>query len=313
MNISAWCRDDWNQFIQRTENSTVFCNSFFLEAYEGEVKYYRCVKGDETLAAFAYVESDIGVCEIKPFQAYSAFTIKNIDNYKQYRRNDLIYKIFTAFSDYFFNQFVKVDLNFHPYFIDTRPFQWKNFNERDKGFYDVGINYTTILNIEKPEDTSGYRQSRRYDLNKSFKADCSTSETNQYKILSDLYEMTFARQSISTSQAVKSLMRNIFENSLKMKSGVMFLTEIDQTPASVSFFLYDKQIAYYLWGASNPDFRKCGVGTRNLFDSFNSLHRNYGINEVDMVGVNSPNRGDFKLSFGGMLKPYYTIFKVTKG
>ena len=34
-----------------------------------------------------------------------------------------------------------------------------------------------------------------------------------------------------------------------------------------------------------------------------------GVSQIDMEGVNSPERGKFKLGFGGILKPYYHISK----
>ena len=34
-----------------------------------------------------------------------------------------------------------------------------------------------------------------------------------------------------------------------------------------------------------------------------------GGKNINFEGVNSPNRGDFKLSFGGDLKTYYNIIK----
>ena len=48
------------------------------------------------------------------------------------------------------------------------------------------------------------------------------------------------------------------------------------------------------------------TGTAVLWDAFNGLS-DHGIREVDLEGVNSPQRGWFKMSFGGDLVPYYEL------
>jgi hypothetical protein len=43
-----------------------------------------------------------------------------------------------------------------------------------------------------------------------------------------------------------------------------------------------------------------------MFDNLEHA-RLRGLAEVDFVGVNSPNRGDFKLSFNPDLRPYFDL------
>ena len=43
-----------------------------------------------------------------------------------------------------------------------------------------------------------------------------------------------------------------------------------------------------------------------LFGVFKKLSK-IGIDTVDMEGINSPNRGWFKQSFGGIIKQYFEI------
>ncbi|MBF0331987.1 MAG: GNAT family N-acetyltransferase, partial [Candidatus Omnitrophica bacterium] len=80
-------------------------------------------------------------------------------------------------------------------------------------------------------------------------------------------------------------------------------------PMSGSLFVFDRFRAYYLIGGTDPDFRQYGVGTRNFHDVFVRLNSELGIKEVDFVGVNSPGRGGYKLSFGARIVPYFFIQK----
>ena len=75
---------------------------------------------------------------------------------------------------------------------------------------------------------------------------------------------------------------------------------------SMAFFAIDHIRAYYLFGANDPGIRDQHTGTAVIWDAFRFLNAT-GVKEVDLEVVNSPNRGWFKLSFGGELVPYYNL------
>ena len=66
----------------------------------------------------------------------------------------------------------------------------------------------------------------------------------------------------------------------------------------------------YLFGAGSPGLKEHCCGTITFWDAFKDLSKNRGIKEVDFEGVNSPQRGKFKLSFGGDLRTYFQIKKT---
>jgi hypothetical protein len=72
----------------------------------------------------------------------------------------------------------------------------------------------------------------------------------------------------------------------------------------------DGQRCYYLFGATDPELRKSESGTKNLIDAFARVFADQGLCEADLLGVNSPQRGGFKLSFGARLQPYFAVAKV---
>ena len=69
-------------------------------------------------------------------------------------------------------------------------------------------------------------------------------------------------------------------------------------------YLVDDRTVYYLFGANHPEFRKMGGGTLLVAEMIKDAFVR-GVAEVDFVGVNSPNRGDYKISFNAELKPYF--------
>jgi lipid II:glycine glycyltransferase (peptidoglycan interpeptide bridge formation enzyme) len=76
--------------------------------------------------------------------------------------------------------------------------------------------------------------------------------------------------------------------------------------ASTALFLHDADTAYYLFGANEPALRATGVSTLLLFDAMEQC-REQGLLLLDMVGVNSPQRGDYKTSFGAELRSYFLV------
>ena len=74
-------------------------------------------------------------------------------------------------------------------------------------------------------------------------------------------------------------------------------------PTYFVFFVVDSKRAYYLYGAGDEELRGSFCGTIAFWDACRRLAEG-GVNEIDFLGVNSPRRGAFKLSFGGRLIPY---------
>ena len=85
---------------------------------------------------------------------------------------------------------------------------------------------------------------------------------------------------------------------------------MDGVPACAALFVLDSKRAYYAYGASDPELRHTEIGTQLMYESFVMLNKEYGVAEVDLVGVNSPQRGGFKMSFGGRLVPYFVVRKM---
>ena len=70
---------------------------------------------------------------------------------------------------------------------------------------------------------------------------------------------------------------------------------------------WDTKRAYYLFGAGSDARSAPWQGTLAHWAAFQHLAQEHGVREVDLEGVNSPQRGWFKLSFGGDLRPYYRL------
>ena len=104
-------------------------------------------------------------------------------------------------------------------------------------------------------------------------------------------------------------MKNIVQNSFfPYKSTIYTSKDKNNKINAFVYFLHSNRSAYYLFGGSSDEGRKCGALTFLIYSFLEEcLYKNFEF--FDFVGANSPNRGDFKLSFGSKLFPYYELTK----
>ncbi|WP_151231026.1 hypothetical protein [Campylobacter hyointestinalis] len=122
------------------------------------------------------------------------------------------------------------------------------------------------------------------------------------------YEILIKSQGEDVLQSKLQNMRNIIINILDNKKGVMFVTRNSKGEILyITIFIFDKYRAYYLFGAGNPQAVEIYKGAICFWDAFIKLAQIFDIKELDLEGINSPQRGWYKLSFGGNITPYYEI------
>ena len=123
-------------------------------------------------------------------------------------------------------------------------------------------------------------------------------------ILDILHSKTFERQGISRDAIQSNLVKSISKSALLNNYGSLRYASLNDVPVSAVLFLYDDRSAYYLFGANDPEYRNLFGGTMLLVSMIEDVFKR-GLKEVDFVGVNSPQRGDYKISYNADLRPYY--------
>jgi lipid II:glycine glycyltransferase (peptidoglycan interpeptide bridge formation enzyme) len=78
----------------------------------------------------------------------------------------------------------------------------------------------------------------------------------------------------------------------------------DGAVAAAALFVYDRTAAYYLAAGTDPELRETGAGT-SIVLAFIERAIARGLHGVDVCGINSPQRGDFKTSFNALPVPYF--------
>ena len=310
---------EWDAYIEASENGTIFLMSHYLKSLNAFITPCYVYNRKELRAAFLLIENENKESLLMhDFVIYSGIVFGQPaykQNYSQI--NSDRFRLSTFVAKYLMDKYEKIDVALHPTCIDIRPFLWVNYGT-ELPQYNVDVRYTSYVQIEdfakadKLEDISIYKKasnSRRQEIRYAIKEGVETKKDFDADQFVQFYEQTMERQQIkvleSTLEEMKILIKNLFEAGL----GKMFVScTKNGEPGSMAFFGTDNKRAYYLFGANDPDLRDKHTGTAVIWDAFKFLSEG-GCSEVDLEGVNSPQRGWFKLSFGGDLRPYYQIYK----
>ena len=123
----------------------------------------------------------------------------------------------------------------------------------------------------------------------------------------ELYRLTFNRQSIPISDATISRVEEIIKGSNSNLLGSLDIAYSKSgAPLSGVFIISDQNADIYLFGATDPQYRKEFGSTRLILDA---IERSFSDKKsiFDLCGMNSPKRGAYKASFNSRVVPYYEV------
>jgi lipid II:glycine glycyltransferase (peptidoglycan interpeptide bridge formation enzyme) len=176
--------------------------------------------------------------------------------------------------------------------------------------YTAYVDLTGFAGADAPEDIPLFAElsySRRQEVRKARKEGAHTTEEADADGLAAFYALTLRRQNIEPEPERLEELRFLAAGLLQTGMARLFVSRMPGgAPASMALFGRDAKRAYYLFGAGDPALRGTPCGTAVLWDAFAALAGS-GCRALDMEGVNSPQRGWFKLSFGAEILPYYQL------
>ncbi len=301
----------WDNFVATSPQGNVFCQSSFLRALNVEYDLWVVLKKQETIAGAIIFRSGQEVLHAPlPFTMYQGVLLGNeILALASHTRSIWILKVTEFLLQNLSRRYDRVSFCLHHAFDDLRAFQWFHHQQPELGFFKIDLKYTGLLNLAKNRDFDTYlsniRPTRRYEHRRAVKLGLTVEESKDVDILCSLHHKTFDRQGIELTQNERRWVRSITAEALQSGFGqLMLCREKSGECASATLFLHDDQCAYYMFGANNPDHLNLNGGTFLMLENIR-FYIGRGLKWVDMVGVNSPNRGDFKTSFNPKVVPYF--------
>jgi len=315
--VPATNYSDWDSFSMQSPQRSVFFQSRYLSVVGRKYALFFVRQGEQIKAGVALVLSDDGgSCQLDSLVIYNGILFAAAETSRpakaRMERFELTEFIIKELND----RFNGVEMSLSPAFEDMRPFLWHNFHSSqaaDK--FRIDLRYTSFLDISEffllkaDSETDLFRRldnSRQADLRKA-QGRLAFGETDEVERFVQFYDEILLSQGAAMDSKKLDRIRNLIVSILHEKLAKMFavINENGQLTYMMLFTLFQNQ-GCYLFAAGDQNNRQRYDGTYCLWESLKALSR-LGVREIDLEGVNSPQRGAFKLGFGGDLRPYFRV------
>ena len=175
----------------------------------------------------------------------------------------------------------------------------------------MSLSYTGVIHLDRfssfEDFLSSIRAARRQDARKAEKTGLRIELSHDVSEFIHLYELTFSRQGIASDDLqLAKVYRNV-RTLLETGLGQILIAR-SSTGKVVSAIVTasDPICSYYLFGATDPTYRSTGANSALLLHAIQGMFQS-AKKSFDMVGVNSPQRGDFKTSFNAEPVPFFAL------
>ena len=301
--------DLWNKFEVNSPQSSIYSSIESIQTFKKNLDLFSISKGEEIKCIiYLYVEEK-KIITSTPL-IYSGILFEPQKKQKKSRYLLEKFKLTEIFINEILNQYKAIDINLHYNVEDIRPFLWFNYHEPNKPKFKTEVKYTSLINLKnksledlfkdlddvKQRDIRKVIKDNNYKINYDFDLD----------ILKKLYIKTMKKNNPNFSDKnfdkILSFLEKIFLSKKAFQTNLFFENKI----IYCNFFSYYNNIACYLFGAGDVDVKERLGGTYSLWKSIEKCHSKK-VSCIDLEGVNSPQRGSFKINFGGDLSNYYKI------
>jgi hypothetical protein len=303
----------WDNFVCASPQANIFCTTQFLDALLEEYDLLMVEENGRSQIGAVVLKHDGSPTRAPyPFTMYQGILFDQAGLAKPFHKRlkwqlDVVESLLAALE----RLYDRISFCIHYAVEDMRSFQWFHYHTPELGQFRIDLRYTGLLDLQTVPDFNHYlgtvRSVRRQEYRYAQEKGLSTEVSTDVGLLSRLHRMTFDRQGITQSTEEERLLLSIAEASLKNGFGrLLVCRDGSGNAASATLFLYDAHCGYYLFGGNDPDYRKTGAGTYLVLENIKWCMENR-LSRVDFVGINSPNRGDFKTSFNAAPRPYFIV------
>jgi len=303
-------KNKWDQFISTSPQGNIFSKTCFLDALSVQYELWLIENNKELVGGAVILKGENKVLQQQyPFSMYQGIFFSDLwQKLSIHKRPVWQAEIMQFLLDQLTQHYSTLSFCLHYSLDDLREIQWFNYHMPEMGQFQLNLRYTGIIDLNATKNIEEYllsiRKTRRNEYRQASR-NLTVEKTKNIKVLDQLHQLTFERQGIQRTKEEVSLLKSITSAALKKNFGELLVClDSNKKPASATLFLYDNHCGYYLFGANDPDYRKSNSGVYLFIENIKKS-KERGINNIDVCGINSPNRGDFKTSLNAKPIPYF--------
>jgi hypothetical protein len=312
---STQCLDkaEWDQFVEDSPQGNIFCRSAILEALGEEYELWFVEDGSERWLGTVIITRDGQPIRAPyPFTMYQGVLLSaKFCQLSPHRRVSLTLELMNFLLAQLQQRFNLISFCLHHRFEDLRSFSWFHYHEPEQGQFEIALRYTALIDLSPFESFDQYLgtigKDRRYKYRYARSLGLVIRESTDLQALDRLCDLTYERQKIERDPQESRLLKSITQAALAGGFGeLLACTDPSGTIASMIVFLYDNKYGYNWVGANDPQYRFSGAATYLMLEGI-KRSKARGLTKVDVVGINSPQRGYFKTSFNAVPVPYFVV------
>ena len=301
--------DLWDDFECNSPQSSIFSSKEAIQTFEKNLDLFSISKGAEIKCLiYLYKESKSKITNLPLI--YSGILFQAQKKQKNSRYLAEKFKLTEVIISDILSQYQSVELNLHFNVKDIRPFLWFNYHEKKLPKFKTEVRYTSLINLKnkniedifknlddvKQRDIKKIIKNKNYQINYDF----------DLKLLKKLYikmmrknDPNFVDKNLDN---IMLFLEKIYQKGKAFQTNLIFNNKLLYS----NFFSCHNNSACFLYAAGDPDVLERLGGTYTLWKSIEKCYQKK-INFIDLEGVNSPQRGSFKINFGGDLYNYYKL------
>lgn len=315
---------EWDRLVNESPQGTLFSERHYLAYANIPHDLYLIRKGNQLKAGICVIKMANGSgCVRDDLVIHNGIIFPPDETKKSVRKRFEQFELTEFAITELDRLYSPIELALSPQFEDLRPFLWHNYHDpcASKKF-SIDLRYTTYLDIkdlvniedEQSETFHGMETLRQRHVRDASKKGGYVRIGDDGTLLVDYYRALMTRQGTPAKEEKLSRIRRLVQGLAVAGHGAIYeVLNSRGVVVYVAVYGWDNKRAYYLFGAGHPEVTEPWQGTLAHWGAFKDLARRVGIREVDLEGVNSPQRGWFKLGFGGSLVPYYEVRKKGGG
>ena len=309
LNFEKCSEVEWDLILKNSHQSNLFSKTFFLKNCGSKFHLWKVIQGNEIKAGVCLlVDSDEKESIENKFIIHNSIYF-NLNKKRilpkiredKFQITDFIIKNLTF-------KYKKIFLSLDPSVNDLRPFQWYNYNLEGPRF-QISTKYTSWLDLseiklfknkneEKFELFKNLEPVRRYSIRQAKKEDSIIQFSKDSKKFLDLYKKFLSKNSSNEMKDDLEIISKITEELLEQDKGIIAYIYSNKNELIYSILTgWDETKAYYLFGVGSAVNKRSWQGTIGLWSIIKYIANNKDIKIFDFEGVNSPNRGWFKLGW----------------
>ena len=307
-------RAAWDRFAASSPQGNVFCSTPFLQALGEEFELLFVEDGSSPVLGVIRLSRDGTPLRAPyPLTMYQGLLwAEEVAALPSHSRTKHGLEAIEYLLSELEKEFARISFCLHHRFEDLRGFSWFHYHEPERGRFQIDLRYTGLLDLLNVSDFESYlasiRTTRRQEYRKAERLGFAVEPSQDLDLLIQLHQRTFERQGIQQDASETGLVRSIAAAALAGDFGQLFVCkDANGLATCATFFLHDERCAYYWVAANDPEYRNTGGSTYLMLENIRRYKEAGKVRTIDFVGINSPNRGDFKTSFNAQPAPYFVV------